>query len=316
MNEVHKNFNLTQWGSHTLRWILLPHMMVTENLQKLHKICFGTFPMIFIFHCKIDLIECEPHFVKLNFLWTSSIVKVFDFLTFDILWYLKYNLQFLDIFDIFWTSWHLLTSWYLTFHLKHLSPSQGYFFFPQFILFWHFYFDYPGLTFCFWSWFFFFPSSFCFETFILIPLVWPSVLKVAFCMESGLTFCFESGLLCVKVAFVMAFCFESGFLCVKVAFVMAFCFESGLLLWKWPVCESGLLCVKVAFCNGLLLWKWPSVMKVAFCNGLLCEVTFYNGLFVYIFFQSFENFIFEINFSPQSIFLSFFGKNVFFLNQE
>ena len=105
----------------------MSHMMVTENLQKLHKICFGTFSMIFIFHHKIDLIECEPHFVKLYFLWTSSIVKVFDFLTFDILWYLKYNLQFLDIFDIFWTSWHLLTSWYLTFHLKHLSPSQGYF---------------------------------------------------------------------------------------------------------------------------------------------------------------------------------------------
>ena len=63
----------------------MSHMMVTENLQKLHKICFGAFLMIFIFHLKIDLIVCEPHCVKLNFLCTSSIVKVFDFLTFDIL---------------------------------------------------------------------------------------------------------------------------------------------------------------------------------------------------------------------------------------
>ena len=57
--------------------------------------------MIFIFRLKIDLIVCEPHCVKLNFLWTSSIVEVFDFLTFDILWHIKYNLQFVDIFDIF-----------------------------------------------------------------------------------------------------------------------------------------------------------------------------------------------------------------------
>ena len=94
-------------------------MMVTENLQKLHKICFGAFSIIFIFRLKIDLIVCEPHCVififrltinlivcepdcvKLNFLWTSSIVKVFDFLTFDILWHMKYNLQFFYIFDIF-----------------------------------------------------------------------------------------------------------------------------------------------------------------------------------------------------------------------
>ena len=54
--------------------------------------------MIFIFRLKIDLIVCEPCCVKLIFLWTSSIVKVFDFLTFDILWHIKYNLQFVDIF--------------------------------------------------------------------------------------------------------------------------------------------------------------------------------------------------------------------------
>ena len=51
------------------------------------------------------------------FLWTSSIVYVFDFLTFD----------------IFLTIWHLfdnLTSFWhfdISFNLNHLSPSQGYF---------------------------------------------------------------------------------------------------------------------------------------------------------------------------------------------
>ena len=35
MNEVHKYFNLTQRSSHALRSILMSHMMVTENLQKL-----------------------------------------------------------------------------------------------------------------------------------------------------------------------------------------------------------------------------------------------------------------------------------------
>ena len=68
MNEVNKKFNLTQSGSHTRRSVLMSHMMVTENLQKLHKICFGAFLMIFIFHLKINLIVSECHCVKLNFL--------------------------------------------------------------------------------------------------------------------------------------------------------------------------------------------------------------------------------------------------------
>ena len=67
MNEVHKKINLTQWGSHTLRSILMLYMMVTENLQKLQKIWFGAFLMIFIFHLKINLIVSECHCVKLNF---------------------------------------------------------------------------------------------------------------------------------------------------------------------------------------------------------------------------------------------------------
>ena len=58
------------------------------------------------------------------FLWTSSIVYLFDFLTFD----------------IFLTIWHLfdnLTSFWhfdFSFNLNHLSPSQGYFYLEKFIL--------------------------------------------------------------------------------------------------------------------------------------------------------------------------------------
>ena len=65
--------------------ILISHIMVSENIKKNHKICSGIFLMIFIFHLKINLIVCEPHCVKLNFLGTSSIVKVFEFLTVDML---------------------------------------------------------------------------------------------------------------------------------------------------------------------------------------------------------------------------------------
>ena len=66
---------------------------------------------------KIDVSMCEPHYVNLFFLWTSSIVYVFDFLTFD----------------IFLTIWHFfdnLTSFWcfdISFNLNHLSSSQGYF---------------------------------------------------------------------------------------------------------------------------------------------------------------------------------------------
>ena len=76
---------------------------------------------------KIDINMCEPHYVNLFFLWTSSIVYVFDFLTFD----------------IFLTIWHLfdnLTSFWhfdISFNLNHLSPSQGYFV-PLFLFFWPF----------------------------------------------------------------------------------------------------------------------------------------------------------------------------------
>ena len=73
---------------------------------------------------------CEPHYVNFFFffLWTSSIVYLFDFLTFD----------------IFLTIWHLfdnLTSFWhfdISFNLNHLSPSQGYFWhLTSFLTIWH-----------------------------------------------------------------------------------------------------------------------------------------------------------------------------------
>ena len=91
--------------------ILTSHMMVTKNPQNVHRKCFWTILVTFIFDVKIDVNMCEPHYVNLFFLWTSSIVHVFDFLTFDIF------LTNCHLFDI-------LTS----FNLNHLSPSQGYFF--------------------------------------------------------------------------------------------------------------------------------------------------------------------------------------------
>ena len=85
--------------------------MVTKNPQNVHGKYFSSILMTFICHCdiKIDLNICEPHYVNLFFLWTSSIVQVFDFLTFDIF------LQF-----------DILTS-FLIFYLNRLNLSQGYF---------------------------------------------------------------------------------------------------------------------------------------------------------------------------------------------
>ena len=75
-------------------------MMVTKNPQNVHRKYFWAILMTFISDVKIDVNMCEPHYVYLFFLWTSSIVQMFDYLTFD----------------IFLTTWHLfdiLTSfWY------------------------------------------------------------------------------------------------------------------------------------------------------------------------------------------------------------
>ena len=90
--------------------------MVTRNPQNVHRKYYWAILMTFISDVKIDVNMCEPHYVNLFFLWTSSIVCMFDFLTFD----------------IFLTTWHLfdnLTSfWYFdTFNLNHLSPHRAIF---------------------------------------------------------------------------------------------------------------------------------------------------------------------------------------------
>ena len=90
-NEVH-----TYW-----RQFLTSHMMVTKKLKNVHRKCFWTILVTFIFDIKIDINMCEPHYVNLFFLWTSSIVYVFDFLTFDIF------LTIWHLFDNLTSFWHM-----------------------------------------------------------------------------------------------------------------------------------------------------------------------------------------------------------------
>ena len=108
MEEVHKKNKLTQWGSHILTSILMSHMMVTKNPQNVHRKYFWAILLTFIFDVKIDVNICEPHYVNF-FLWTSSIVCMFDFL----------------IFDIFLTTWHLFDILTHQFNLNHLSPHRA-----------------------------------------------------------------------------------------------------------------------------------------------------------------------------------------------
>ena len=101
MEEVHKKIN---WHNevHTYwRQFLTSHMMVTKNPQNVHRKCFWTILVTFIFDVKIDVKMCEPHYVNLFFLWTSSIVYVFDFLTFDIF------LTIWHLFDNLTSFWHM-----------------------------------------------------------------------------------------------------------------------------------------------------------------------------------------------------------------
>ena len=71
------------------------NMKVTKIVQK-HFLCpFWGFLVTIICDVKIDINMCEPHYVNLFFLWTSSIVCVFDFLTLG----------------IFLTTWHLFDTW-------------------------------------------------------------------------------------------------------------------------------------------------------------------------------------------------------------
>ena len=97
-NEVH-----TFW-----RQFLTSHMMVTKNPQNVHRKCFWTILVTFIFDVKIDVNMCEPHYVNFFFLRTSSIVLVFDFLTFD----------------IFLTTWHLFDNLTSFWHMSNAAHGQ------------------------------------------------------------------------------------------------------------------------------------------------------------------------------------------------
>ena len=97
-----QKIKLTQWGSQILTSILMSQMMVTKNPQNVLRKYFWAILMMFI---SDDINMCEPHYVNLFFLWTSSIVQMFDYLT---------SFWQLDI---------------LTHNLNHLSPLQGYFYY-------------------------------------------------------------------------------------------------------------------------------------------------------------------------------------------
>ena len=92
---------LTQWGSQILTSILMSDMKVIEIAQKYFLWTFWGFLVTIICDVKIDVNICERHYVNF-FLWTSSIVQVFDFVTFD----------------IFLTTWHLLTFWHITWSIS------------------------------------------------------------------------------------------------------------------------------------------------------------------------------------------------------
>ena len=84
-------------------------MMVTKNPQNVHRKYFWAILMTFISDVKIDINMCEPHYVYLFFLWTSSIVQMFNYLTFD----------------IFLTTWHLFDNLTSFWQLGHLFDILG-----------------------------------------------------------------------------------------------------------------------------------------------------------------------------------------------
>ena len=88
--------------------ILTSHMMVTKNPENVHRKCFWTIFVTFIFDIKIDVNMCEPHYVNLFFfvnLLHSLCVWLFD------IWHLFDNLTSFWQLDIFLTTWHLF--WYV-----------------------------------------------------------------------------------------------------------------------------------------------------------------------------------------------------------
>ena len=130
MDEVHKKFNLTQWCSHTMRSILRWNMKIIENAPKHILWSFWRFSVTIISDIKIDVRVCEPHCGKLKFLWTSFIVNIFDFLTFDICPYCMP----LSLVTCLHTLPHDPTPWHMTPHpatchhpakcphTRHMSP--------------------------------------------------------------------------------------------------------------------------------------------------------------------------------------------------
>ena len=79
----------------------------SPKLVKILSCTFWGFLVTIIFDVKIDVNMCEPHYANIYFLWTSSIVHVFDFLTFD----------------IFLTIWHLFDN--LTHYLNLVTCVMG-----------------------------------------------------------------------------------------------------------------------------------------------------------------------------------------------
>ena len=82
--------------------------MVAKNPQNVYWKYFWPILVTFIFDIKIDVNMCEPHYVNF-FLWTSSIVHVFDFFIFDIfltIWHLFDNLTSLGGLSVTLIAWH------------------------------------------------------------------------------------------------------------------------------------------------------------------------------------------------------------------
>ena len=61
MDEVHKKFNLTQWGSDTIRSILRQNMKIIKNAPK-H--ILWSFSVTIICDIKFDLRVCKSHYIE------------------------------------------------------------------------------------------------------------------------------------------------------------------------------------------------------------------------------------------------------------
>ena len=93
-NEVHR-----YWGQfwHHIRWWPKTLKMYIESI-------FWPILMTFIFDIEIDVNMYECHCVNLFLVWTSSIVQMFDFLTFDI---------FLTNLTSFPPKFNILKNWFI-----------------------------------------------------------------------------------------------------------------------------------------------------------------------------------------------------------